>query len=231
VNEKPVTFELVGHTFTVYDSHPVFPSKLNEYAWTVFCYQERITSLALARDYGLDGRQFKRVNNNIVGICREGGLNKWLNNNANKNKYRPSKFGKHFEGGFYGDYLQTEHWQTLRKKVHDKYKGACALCRGTGQLDVHHMSYERLASDGEFIDLVLLCRKCHTDFHDYYEYNPNTGEFDPADQGQKENIRNAMWRFKDRSSKDAEKAQDLYHIWKNGGSIEPPFHIDVSEYL
>ena len=65
----------------------------------------------------------------------------------------------------YMEYLQTGHWQTLRKEVLEKAGYRCMLCNGTGILNVHHRTYERLW--GELPeDVIVLCGHCHAKFHD-----------------------------------------------------------------
>lgn len=64
----------------------------------------------------------------------------------------------------YAKYLQTEHWQQIRKAALKRAKYRCQTCNSTSVLDVHHRTYERR---GEEIaaDVIVLCRDCHSKFH------------------------------------------------------------------
>lgn len=61
-------------------------------------------------------------------------------------------------------YLRTHHWQTIRRAALDHYGPACLLCGNTGQVDVHHRTYQRRGSE-RLHDLTILCRDCHGRFH------------------------------------------------------------------
>lgn len=67
----------------------------------------------------------------------------------------------------YEEYLQSPHWKRRRE---DKLRAAgrrCQVCnRGSGILDVHHRTYERLGEELDE-DLTVLCRDCHSVFHDH----------------------------------------------------------------
>ncbi len=65
----------------------------------------------------------------------------------------------------YREYLQTDHWQQLRKRVLKWSKYRCQLCNHQGVLNVHHRTYEHLG-DEEYKDLIVLCSDCHAKFHD-----------------------------------------------------------------
>lgn len=66
----------------------------------------------------------------------------------------------------YGDYLRSPWWKFIRHVKIDDAGQNCQLCSATeGQLDVHHRTYERLG-DEQLDDLTVLCRKCHSKFHD-----------------------------------------------------------------
>lgn len=66
----------------------------------------------------------------------------------------------------YGIYLRTPHWRRLRDErlEHDGLR--CVDCGAVHNLQVHHISYERLGH--EFLsDLVTLCGRCHTERHKF----------------------------------------------------------------
>lgn len=61
-------------------------------------------------------------------------------------------------------YLQTAGWRTTRNAALRRARYRCGRC-GTGrQLEVHHLSYERLGNERD-ADIAVLCRACHTQHH------------------------------------------------------------------
>lgn len=65
----------------------------------------------------------------------------------------------------YKEYLQTEEWQETRRQALKRADFKCQLCNGRGLLDVHHRTYERRGYENAK-DLIVLCRDCHSKFHD-----------------------------------------------------------------
>lgn len=65
----------------------------------------------------------------------------------------------------YADYLQTQHWQDVRKRALKAAGYRCTVCLSPEALDVHHISYEHIADELPG-DVVALCRKCHGERHD-----------------------------------------------------------------
>jgi hypothetical protein len=66
----------------------------------------------------------------------------------------------------YPEYLQTEHWKSLRKSRLKQSRYKCEICNSHSEtLDVHHKTYERRGSEYNG-DLMVLCRTCHSKFHD-----------------------------------------------------------------
>ena len=65
----------------------------------------------------------------------------------------------------YHEYLESDHWQTLRYR---QLKAAGFKCKECGtneeQLEVHHLTYERLFHERD-ADLIVLCRSCHSKHH------------------------------------------------------------------
>ena len=59
----------------------------------------------------------------------------------------------------------TTHWRKIRQEVLDRDK-ACAICRSTEFLEVHHRTYERIGEERQE-DLITLCRECHQIFHQH----------------------------------------------------------------
>lgn len=65
----------------------------------------------------------------------------------------------------YKEYLQTEHWKNKRKSTLKKAKYKCELCNSKDNLNVHHKTYENRGCEMSR-DLIVLCEKCHSKFHD-----------------------------------------------------------------
>lgn len=64
----------------------------------------------------------------------------------------------------YKEYLQTEHWKEKRKGALKRAGYKCQLCNSDLMLQVHHRTYERRGSE-RAADLIVLCQRCHKDFH------------------------------------------------------------------
>lgn len=66
----------------------------------------------------------------------------------------------------YKEYLETDHWQRIRKESLKLADYACQVCNTSNvELHVHHRSYDNLG--GEFLaDTIVLCKSCHELFHE-----------------------------------------------------------------
>jgi 5-methylcytosine-specific restriction endonuclease McrA len=64
----------------------------------------------------------------------------------------------------YKRYLQTQHWQDIRRYALKYAKSRCQVCNGNGLVDVHHRTYENRGEE-RFSDVIVLCRRCHDLFH------------------------------------------------------------------
>lgn len=63
-------------------------------------------------------------------------------------------------------YLKSEHWGNLRIAKLASVDAKCKRCEKRDlHNDVHHLRYKKLY-DVELIDLVVLCRECHTLVHE-----------------------------------------------------------------
>lgn len=65
----------------------------------------------------------------------------------------------------YQEYLDSEGWKAKRDMVRQYWDNRCALCNAEGELHVHHRTYERRGNE-RLTDLILLCKDCHSKFHD-----------------------------------------------------------------
>lgn len=78
-----------------------------------------------------------------------------------------AKMQKHQD---YHEYILSEEWQKKRLAVFKRDNYQCQRCGSAKNLCVHHLSYARLGKDDEILDLITLCRECHSDIH-YYDIN------------------------------------------------------------
>lgn len=65
----------------------------------------------------------------------------------------------------YKNYLMTKHWQNRRLGVLKDAKYKCQLCSGKDELHVHHNTYKNIGNEKKE-DLIVLCKMCHSKFHD-----------------------------------------------------------------
>jgi 5-methylcytosine-specific restriction endonuclease McrA len=66
----------------------------------------------------------------------------------------------------YHNYLQSPEWKKKVSLIKQRDK-VCQLTGATTQLEVHHITYDRLGNE-DLSDLVLLSRSAHQSVHDYY---------------------------------------------------------------
>ncbi len=67
----------------------------------------------------------------------------------------------------YEEYLQTPHWKRRREDKLRAVGRRCQVCNSASStLYVHHRTYERLGQELDE-DLTVLCRACHSTFHEH----------------------------------------------------------------
>lgn len=66
--------------------------------------------------------------------------------------------------GSYKDYLKTEHWKSVKEEFGEKNPRRCYFCGSNFNLNLHHITYDRLGKE-DLSDLVWLCRRCHKYTH------------------------------------------------------------------
>lgn len=65
----------------------------------------------------------------------------------------------------YAEYLRTSEWQTTRRAKLEQVGHQCRRCGTDRPLHVHHLTYDHVGH--EWLDeLVVLCKRCHSDIHD-----------------------------------------------------------------
>lgn len=60
----------------------------------------------------------------------------------------------------YEEYINSSQWKDKRLRRLRKDKFRCRTCWNEDNLQVHHLTYERLGHE-EIDDLITLCRECH----------------------------------------------------------------------
>jgi hypothetical protein len=65
----------------------------------------------------------------------------------------------------YKTYLNSSKWHDKRSRKLVEAKNRCQLCYATGNLHVHHRTYQRIFEEW-LSDLIVLCSSCHAKFHD-----------------------------------------------------------------
>ncbi len=78
---------------------------------------------------------------------------------------RLAKFDGDTPKDAYLAYLESAEWKERRREHIRIADGKCQICNSSDRLQVHHRSYERLGRE-LFSDLVVLCKGCHTIFHE-----------------------------------------------------------------
>jgi len=66
----------------------------------------------------------------------------------------------------YAEFLKSNYWKRVRKKVlkRDNYK--CYICGSEDRLNVHHGTYAHYRMEHKHLsDLVTLCESCHKKEH------------------------------------------------------------------
>lgn len=69
--------------------------------------------------------------------------------------------------GTYDDYLQSPYWRLhVRRQALERSYGYCQQCLGEFNLEVHHLTYDRLGCELPE-DLAVLCASCHSRLHGF----------------------------------------------------------------
>ena len=64
----------------------------------------------------------------------------------------------------YQEYITSQKWFNRRKGILGLDGYRCVLCGRKYELQVHHLTYERLGAESPD-DLATLCVRCHNDVH------------------------------------------------------------------
>ncbi len=67
----------------------------------------------------------------------------------------------------YKEYLQSDHWKSIRLELNRRWPDICCLTCGDRNYQVHHITYEWIGYE-KLSDLIPLCPHCHQLYHDLY---------------------------------------------------------------
>lgn len=81
---------------------------------------------------------------------------------------------KGLHGGEYRQYIRSDEWEKKREERLKKDGYKCQECGTAKNLEVHHITYERLGNE-DINDLITLCKECHENIHriDIYRKRPH----------------------------------------------------------
>jgi hypothetical protein len=75
----------------------------------------------------------------------------------------------------YQEYLQSDEWKEIKRKVFLRKKrkwNFCNVCGCRKDLQLHHSSYKVIGSKNPGNTITLLCGDCHRDLHNYSKSHP-----------------------------------------------------------
>lgn len=68
----------------------------------------------------------------------------------------------------YQQYICSKKWETRRDCYWRTHQKVCRNCGSTSDVQLHHLSYERLGSELD-TDLMPLCQMCHSAVHQFHD--------------------------------------------------------------
>jgi len=72
----------------------------------------------------------------------------------------------------YKEYMESEDWlKTMRHKAFSLLGSECEICGSREEIQIHHNNYNRVGVESPLRDLAVLCRKCHSKFHEHVPLN------------------------------------------------------------
>lgn len=75
----------------------------------------------------------------------------------NRERYN---FPKDYFKNQYHEYLKTDKWQRLAARAKKRSRGKCDICGVREDIEVHHLTYERIFQE-KLEDLLVVCGGCH----------------------------------------------------------------------
>lgn len=83
---------------------------------------------------------------------------------SEKRRYERTLRLERFGFASYGDYLRSPRWQDTRRRYWASELPKDCMCGETEALQLHHLTYERVAEE-QLGDLTPLCKRCHKMIH------------------------------------------------------------------
>ena len=71
------------------------------------------------------------------------------------------------------EYTFSKAYAKIKRAYYKKYEKECAMCNDykAFEMNLHHVTYERLGMENIETDLVCLCKQCHTKLHASIEWD------------------------------------------------------------
>lgn len=91
----------------------------------------------------------------------------------------------------YREYLESSHWQDLRKRYFASKMLKKCPCGRPGE-NLHHKTYKRLGNEW-LMDVVLLCRLHHSEVHAYQKQMMENNTYEGLWRSTKLILRNMKW--------------------------------------
>jgi len=115
----------------------------------------------------------------------------------------------------YEEYRNSEHWKYVRGLILERDNKECKFCGSDDKLNVHHIRYDNLGKE-RLGDLITLCERCHTNFHEPKLDEPDDSpEFSTIRQNHVDDIENEVNSGKLKLSKEQEKrVRSDIKIWR-----------------
>lgn len=61
----------------------------------------------------------------------------------------------------YDEYMQSDLWKEQRAKAMDRDGHACVFCGAKKRLEGHHIGYDLMGTDFDYLEVITLCHDCH----------------------------------------------------------------------
>lgn len=76
----------------------------------------------------------------------------------------------------YDDFLKSKAWEKKKDALYSalkaiKQKNVCFFCESKAYKHVHHINYTDPLGEEELYNLLVLCKPCHADVHNYQKVN------------------------------------------------------------
>lgn len=66
----------------------------------------------------------------------------------------------------YQEYMQSDRWKVQRAKAFDRDGQACIVCGAKKHLEGHHINYDLMGTDYDYLEVITVCHDCHMRIED-----------------------------------------------------------------